>query len=153
MDFEGDKRGRCVEGRCFCRHPYTGKACGLTVCKDDCNAHGSCQSSDGTCVCRSGWTGETCATKACPRGCAKHGDCDSTTKECHCHAGWAGEDCSVRTFEQKKEPEPEPEAPVPSPSPSPTPKAKPASNETGFVSLERPAHSMFGGTDVLMVLG
>ncbi|KAA0165508.1 hypothetical protein FNF31_01853 [Cafeteria roenbergensis] len=149
----GDKRGRCVEGRCFCRHPYTGKACGLTVCKDDCNAHGSCQSSDGTCVCRSGWTGETCATKACPRGCAKHGDCDSTTKECHCHAGWAGEDCSVRTFEQKKEPEPEPEAPVPSPSPSPTPKAKPASNETGFVSLERPAHSMFGGTDVLMVLG
>lgn len=54
--------GKCVEGKCFCKHNYYGSNCSLKMCPYMCNNNGICLENS-TCLCNKKFTGKYCEKK------------------------------------------------------------------------------------------
>eukprot|EP00808_Paulinella_micropora_P022825 g77586.t1 len=99
----GEERGSCYAGRCACWPRWTGAACNVSVCPNQCSGNGDCQS--GACVCAEDWTGEDCSQPVsgkhsahCPNDChadKRRGVC--LHGKCLCQAErFYGDDCSLQ---------------------------------------------------------
>jgi len=69
---------------------------GPGACWEDCNGHGSCESSSGkpVCQCHQGWVGLACDMPTCPEDCNGNGVC--MMGKCVCDKAWHGPSCALR---------------------------------------------------------
>jgi tenascin len=76
----------------YCDEGWTGEACNIKKCPNDCLDRGKCN--NGTCACQNEYTGEFCQYKACPFSCHGNGICKNGA--CICNEGYTGKDCFER---------------------------------------------------------
>ena len=85
-----------MDGSCACFDGWSGVACEVRTCSDDCSTHGDCI--DGKCFCKSGWRGESCKERiGCPDDCwasLGRGLCVGDPGVCACARGITGAGCS-----------------------------------------------------------
>jgi syndecan 4 len=89
---------------CACKAPWSGEDCSQSLCPNDCNGHGECQTGgsggkgSSFCSCRGGGAGKDCHRVACPGSrvapfleCSGRGRCFNG--DCVCPDGFPGEAC------------------------------------------------------------
>ncbi|CAG7724473.1 unnamed protein product [Allacma fusca] len=56
--------GVCVDGICTCNAKYSGDACNVEKCPNDCSNHGRCDMESHKCICNDGFKGHDCSQEA-----------------------------------------------------------------------------------------
>merc|ERR1711898_18470 len=83
-----------------CMEGFAGLGCEKTLCKDNCTAHGVCDTTNGTCICNRGFEGKNCEDDLearCPKMCSDDLNQGHCTKEgCNCSVGFSGKDCATK---------------------------------------------------------
>lgn len=52
--------GICIEGVCACNESYTGEACDIPTCPNNCSYNGICRKEEHRCECYSKYRGKLC---------------------------------------------------------------------------------------------
>jgi len=96
---ECSDHGHCVSQACVCSIGWTGEACNVSLCRDNCNEasqRGVCNASH-VCECAEGYGGRFCEQTLCSTNCSEpHGYCDTSKGVCRCAPGFGGSDCSKK---------------------------------------------------------
>merc|ERR1711968_246076 len=103
FDCNGPDHGVCdsKSGSCMCMQKYTGRACDLLACPNECYGHGTCKhdtAGEPQCVCDTGFRGSDCGISDCPTGsdgsaCSGKGFCVARSHVCTCKNGFHGKAC------------------------------------------------------------
>ncbi len=86
---------------CSCPSGYSGNACQIFSCPQDCSSNGACLAVAGgppECNCSALWTGLSCEQRQCVAGdCLNGGQCVplGTAVSCNCPETWSGAQCQL----------------------------------------------------------